>query len=173
MPEIYIPCKDEKYFVNSITVGQYRKYAQLMKINSSEKLSDALFFNQKIVQDVFDSRMSLEELGETDITEVMVAAKSIHFVMQNVITPKFLELMDDEPVKQETSAFDEYDRENGYEDTDEQKRNMWEVCSDNIDRVIQIAIKLLNNSYSQCLETDIVALLDYMKFAIKTINDKQ
>ena len=100
MPEIYIPCKDEKYFVNSITVGQYRKYAQLMKINSSEKLSDALFFNQKIVQDVFDSRMSLEELGETDITEVMVAAKSIHFVMQNVITPKFLELMDDEPVEQ-------------------------------------------------------------------------
>ena len=160
MPEIYIPCKDEKYFVNSITVGQYRKYAQLMKINSSEKLSDALFFNQKIVQDVFGSRMSLEELGETDITEVMVAAKSIHFVMQNVITPKFLE-------------FDEYDRENGYEDTDEQKRNMWEVCSDNIDRVIQIAIKLLNNSYSQCLETDIVALLDYMKFAIKTTNDKQ
>ena len=173
MPEIYIPCKDEKYFVNSITVGQYRKYAQLMKINSSEKLSDALFFNQKIVQDVFDSRMSLEELGETDITEVMVAAKSIHFVMQNVITPKCLELMDDEPVEQEPSAIDEYDRENGYEDTDEQKRNMWEVCSDNIDRVIQIAIKLLNNSYSQCLETDIVALLDYMKFAIKTINDKQ
>lgn len=173
MPEIYIPCKDEKYFVNSITVGQYRKYAQLMKINSSEKLSDALFFNQKIVQDVFGSRMSLEELGETDITEVMVAAKSIHFVMQNVITPKFLELMDDEPVEQETSAFDEYDRENGYEDADEQKRNMWEVCSDNIDRVIQIAIKLLNNSYSQCLETDIVALLDYMKFAIKTINNKQ
>ena len=61
MPEIYIPCKDEKYFVNSITVGQYRKYAQLMKINSSEKLSDALFFNQKIVQDVFGSRMSLED----------------------------------------------------------------------------------------------------------------
>ena len=113
MPEIYIPCKDEKYFVNSITVGQYRKYAQLMKINSSEKLSDALFFNQKIVQDVFGSRMSLEELGETDITEVMVAAKTIHFVMQNVITPKFLELMDDEPVEQETSAFDEYDVRTG------------------------------------------------------------
>lgn len=173
MPEIYIPCKDEKYFINCITVGQYRKYAGLMKINSSERLSDALFFNQKIVQEVFSSRMSLDELGETDIVEIMVATKSIHFMMQDIITPKFLELMDDEPVEVEKSAFDDYDRENGYEEETDQQRNIWEVCSDNIDRVIQIAIKLLNNSYSQCLETDIVALLDYMKFAIKQVNEKQ
>lgn len=171
MPEIYIACGEKRYFVNHITVGQYRKYAELMKKNDGDCLSDALFFNQKIAQEIFDSRMSLEELGETDIVEVMVAAKSIHFVMQQVITPKFLELMD-EPVEQETSAFDDYDRENGYDEEDTQG-NIWQVCSDNIDRVIQIAIKLLNNSYSQCLETDIVALLDYMKFAIKTINEKQ
>lgn len=171
MPEIYIACGDKRHFVNRITVGQYRKYVELMKKNDGDCLSDALFFNQKIAQEIFGSRMSLEELGETDIVEVMVAAKSIHFVMQQVITPKFLELMD-EPAEQEASAFDDYDRENGYDEADTQ-RNIWEVCSDNIDRVIQIAIKLLNNSYSQCLETDIVALLDYMKFAIKTINEKQ
>lgn len=170
IPEIYIACGNERHFVNNITVGQYRKYTKLMKQNDGEHLSDAMFFNQKIAQEVFGSRMSLEELGETDIVEVMVAAKSIHFVMQEIITPKFLELMD-EPVEQEKSAFDDYDRENGYDEID--SRNIWEVCSDNIDRVIQIAIKLLNNSYSQCLETDIVALLDYMKFAIKTINEKQ
>lgn len=171
MPEIYIACNDARYFVNSITVGQYRKYAELMRKNSSERLSDAMFFNQKIAQEVFGSRMSLEELGETDAVEVLMAAKTIHFVMQNIITPKFLELMD-EPVEQEASAFDDYDQENGY-DEDDQQRNVWEVCSDNIDRVIQIAIKLLKNSYSQCLETDIVALLDYMKFAIKQVNEKQ
>lgn len=171
IPEIYIACGENRYFVNSITVGQYRKYAELMKKNGGDRLSDALFFNQKIAQEIFDSRMSLDELGKTDVVEVMAAAKTIHFVMQDIITPKFLELMD-EPVEQEKSAFDDYDRENGYEEP-EQVRNIWEVCSDNIDRVIQIAIKLLNNSYSQCLETDIVALLDYMKFAIKSINEKQ
>lgn len=171
IPEIYIACGENRYFVNSITVGQYRKYAELMKKNGGDRLSDALFFNQKIAQEIFDSRMSLDELGKTDVVEVMAAAKTIHFVMQDIITPKFLELMD-EPVEQEKSAFDDYDRENGYEEP-EQARNIWEVCSDNIDRVIQIAIKLLNNSYSQCLETDIVALLDYMKFAIKSINEKQ
>lgn len=171
MPEIYIACGEKRYFVSHITVGQYRKYVEIMKKNDGDCLSDALFFNQKIAQEIFGSRMSLEELGETDIVEVMVAAKSIHLVMQQIITPKFLDLMD-EPVQQEESAFDEYDRENGYIEADEQN-NFWDVCSDNIDRVIQIAIKLLNNSYSQCLETDIVALLDYMKFAIKTINEKQ
>lgn len=171
MPEIRIDCGEEKFFVSSITVGQYRKYAELMRKNSSERLSDAMFFNQKIAQEVFDSKMSLEELGKTDVIEVLTAAKTIHFVMQDVVTPKFLELMD-EPIEKEESAFDDYDRDNGYDEVDQQ-RNVWEVCSDNIDRVIQIAIKLLNNSYSQCLETDIVALLDYMKFAIKTINDKQ
>lgn len=171
IPEIYIACGENRYFVNSITVGQYRKYAELMKKNGGDRLSDALFFNQKIAQEIFGSRMSLDEMGKMDVVEVMTAAKTIHFVMQDIITPKFLELMD-EPVEQEKSAFDDYDRENGYEEP-EQTRNIWEVCSDNIDRVIQIAIKLLNNSYSQCLETDIVALLDYMKFAIKSINEKQ
>lgn len=172
MPEIYIACGENRYFVNHITVGQYRQYAELMKKNGGERLSDAMFFNQKIAQEIFDSRMSLEELGETDAVEVLTTAKTIHFVMQDVITPKFLELMDDEPVEQEKSAFDDYDRENGYDEL-EQQRSLWEICSDNVDRVIQIAIKLLNNSYSQCLETDIVALLDYLKFAIKTVNEKQ
>lgn len=171
MPEIYIVCGEEKYFVNCITVGQYRKYADLMKKNSSDVLSDAMFFNKKIAQEVFDSQMSLEELGETDAAEVLAATKTIHFVMQDIITPKFLELMND-PVEKEESAFDDYDRENGYEELEPQK-SMWEICSENVDRIIQIAIKLLNNSYSQCLETDIVALLDYMKFAIKQVNEKQ
>lgn len=170
MPEIHIECGSEKFFVNCVTVAQYRKYVDFMKKNSSDVLSDAMFFNKKIIQDIFGSRMSLEELGKTDIVGILAAVKTVHFVMQDIITPKFLELMD-EPVEKEESAFDDYDRENGYEELESQQ-SIWETCSENVDRVIQIAIKLLNNSYSQCLETDIVALLDYMKFAIKAINEK-
>lgn len=170
IPEIHITCGDEKYFTGYITVGQYRKYAELMKKNGGDKLTDALFYNKRIVQEVFKGRISLEEIEKTDITEVMIAAKTIHFVMQEMVTPKFLELAE-EPVEQEKSAFDDYDRENGYEDL-EQKKNIWEICLENTDRIIQIAIKLLNNSYSQCIETDILDLLDYAKFAIKTVNEK-
>lgn len=171
MPEIYITCDGERCFVNEISVAQYRNYIDLMKKNGGEKLSRAMWFNLKIAQEIFRNRMSLEQLGEADVVDVMVAAKTIHFVMQEIITPKFLELIDEPPVEQEESMFDDYDRENGYED-EEPQRSMWEICSENIDRVIKIAIRLLKNSYSQCLETDIVALLDYMKFEIKTINEK-
>lgn len=171
MPEIYITCDGERCFVNEITVGQYRNYIDLMKKNDSEKLSRAMWFNLKIAQEIFKNRMSLEQLGEADVVDVMVAAKTVHFTMQEIITPKFLELMDEPPVEQEESLFDDYDRENGYVE-EETQRSMWEICADNIDRVVKIAIRLLKNSYSQCLETDIVALLDYMKFEIKTINEK-
>lgn len=173
MPEITITCNEKNFFVNKITVQQYKQYTTLMEKNNSERLSDAMFFNQKIAQEIFGSRMSLEELGEADITEVLTAAKAIHFVMQEIISPKFLELMDDdEPVEKETSAFDEYDIENGYEE-EQTPQSVWRTCSENVDRVVKIAIKLLKNSYSQCLEMDIVTLLDYIKFEIRILNENQ
>lgn len=55
-----------------------------------------------------------------------------------------------EQVEKEASAFDDYDRENGYEDEDEQpEENQWKVCGEIVDRVVKIAIRLLKNSYSQ------------------------
>lgn len=72
------------------------------------------------------------------------------------------------------SAFDDYDRENGYEDEDEQpEENQWKVCGEIVDRVVKIAIRLLKNSYSQCMKENIVTLLDYLKFELDTINENQ
>ena len=69
---------------------------------------------------------------------------------------------------------DDYDRENGYEDEDEQpEENQWKVCGEIVDRVVKIAIRLLKNSYSQCMKENIVTLLDYLKFELDTINENQ
>lgn len=76
-------------------------------------------------------------------------------------------------MEQETSAFDEYDIENGYEEESEPEENTWKVCGEILDRVIKIAIRLLKNSYSQCMREDIVSLLDYLKFELDTINENQ
>ena len=79
-----------------------------------------------------------------------------------------------EQVEKEASAFDDYDRENGYEDEDEQpEENQWKVCGEIVDRVVKIAIRLLKNSYSQCMKENIVTLLDYLKFELDTINENQ
>ena len=174
IPEIGITCSREKtFFINSITVGQYKKYVSLMEKNNSEQITDAMFFNKKIIQEIFGNRMSLAELGGAEAIEFLTAAKGIHFIMQQVISEKLLTIVDVEPIEREASAFDEYDIENGYEDDGETEENPWKTCGEILDRVIKIAIRLLKNSYSQCMGEDIISLLEYIKFELDTVNEKQ
>lgn len=172
IPEITITCSSGRIFINSITVGQYKKYAALMEKNGSDKLSDAMFFNKKIIQEIFGNTMSFEELGGTDVIEFLTAAKGIHFIMQNIISEKLLKIIEVEKVEKEESAFDEYDIENGYEE-EKPEENIWKVCGDIIDRMVKMSIRLMKNSYSQCMREDIMAFLDYLKFELNTINENQ
>ena len=172
IPEIEITCRGEKAFINSVSVGQYKKYVSLMEKNGSDRIPDAMFFNKKIVQEIFGNRISLAELGEVEAVEFLTAAKGIHFIMQSVISEKLLNIVETESVEKEESAFDEYDIENGYEE-DEPEENAWKVCGEILDRVVKIAIRLLKNSYKQCMEEDILSLLDYLKFELDTVNENR
>ena len=93
--------------------------------------------------------------------------------MQNMVAEKMGSIVEVEQVEKEASAFDEYDRENGYEDEERPEENQWKVCGEIVDRVVKIAIRLLKNSYSQCMKENIVTLLDYLKFELDTINENQ
>lgn len=86
IPEITITCSTGKVFINNITVEQYKKYAALMEKNGSDKITDALFFNKRIIQEIFGNRMSLDELGEVDVIEFLTASKGIHFIMQDIVS---------------------------------------------------------------------------------------
>lgn len=140
-----------------------------MEKNNSENFAEVMFYNKKILQEIFESKMSLSTIGEIDVIEFLTAIKSIHFIMQ-IITEKILTIVDLEPVEKEESAFDAYDKENGYEDEAEEK-NQWTICDEIIDRIIKIAIRLLKNSYSQCMKENIVSLLNYLKFELDTVNE--
>lgn len=174
IPEIEVTCRGKRYFINSITVEQYKKYISLMEKNSTEKISGVMFFNKKIMQEMFGNELSLAAVGEIDAVEFLTAIKTVHFIMQNIVAEKMLSIVEVEQVEKEASAFDDYDRENGYEDEDEQpEENQWKVCGEIVDRVVKIAIRLLKNSYSQCMKENIVTLLDYLKFELDTINENQ
>lgn len=172
IPEISITCSTGKIFINSITVEQYKKYVALMEKNGSGRITDAMFFNKKITQEIFGNRMSLEELGEVDAVEFLIAAKGIHFIMQSIISQKLLNVVEVERVEKEESVFDEYDIENGYEE-EQPEQDTWKTCGEIIDRIMKIAIRLLKNSYSQCMGEDIVSLLEYLKFELDTIEENQ
>lgn len=170
IPEISITCSTGKVFINSITVEQYKKYVALMEKNGSDRITDAMFFNKKIIQEIFGNRMSLEELGGADAVEFLTAAKGIHFIMQSIILQKLLNIIEVEQVEKEESAFDEYDIENGYEE-EQPEQDAWKTCGEIIDRIVKIAIRLLKNSYSQCMREDIVTLLEYLRFELDTIEE--
>lgn len=144
-----------------------------MEKNVSEKTKDAMFFNKKIIQEVIGGGISFSEIGETEITEFLQAVKGIHFIMQDIITAKLMDIVEAETVEEEESVFDEYDRENGYEEEAESEDNIWKSLSEIVDRVIKIAIQLLKDSYSQCMEADILQLLDYIKFELDTVTENQ
>lgn len=174
IPEIEVTCSGKRYFINSITVEQYKKYVSLMEKNSMEKISGVMFFNTKIIQELFENELTLAEIGEIDAIDFLTAIKTVHFVMQNIIAEKLLNIVEVEQVEKEKSAFDEYDRENGYEDElEEPEENQWKVCGEIVDRVVKIAIRLLKNSYSQCMKENIVTLLEYLRFELDTINENQ
>ncbi len=169
MPELTFAAGEKPYVCTFISVEQYRKYTEYMEKNNSEDVRAAVLFNLQIIKMIF--HISEVELQRTDVEEQLVTAKMIHFVMQEVVTPKFLELNhNQEQVQQEVSAFDEYDETNGYNDTEKQE-NIWKICRDNLDRVIKLCIKGFHDSLTGCLQTDIMSLLDHVAFEMRTINE--
>ena len=164
----------EKIFYQLHNSGAVQKICQSHGEKQHGKDFRSDVFNTKIMQELFENELTLAEIGEIDAIDFLTAIKTVHFVMQNIIAEKLLNIVEVEQVEKEKSAFDEYDRENGYEDEDEQpEENQWKVCGEIVDRVVKIAIRLLKNSYSQCMKENIVTLLEYLRFELDTINENQ
>lgn len=82
-----------------------------MEKNDTEKFSGVMFFNKKIMQEMFGNELSLAAVGEIDAVEFLTAIKTVHFIMQNIVAEKMLSIVEVEQVEKEASAFDDYDRE--------------------------------------------------------------
>nr|WP_302593952.1 hypothetical protein [uncultured Acetatifactor sp.] len=169
IPELTLLCGQDEYVRTSVSAKMYRRYTEVMEKNNSDSAASAFRFNGRILKDIFN--ISERELARADIVERLAAAKDIHFVMQEVVTQKFLDLNPEHPEQQEKSAFDEYDEENGYNE-EKGAGNVWRVCRENLDRVVKMCIRAFRDSYTQCMESDIMSLLDYVKFEILTINER-
>lgn len=140
---------------------------ELMEKNKSDDMLENIYFNLRILQELYPERPTMTELKTVDMGQFLRAANAVHFVMQEIVTEKFRELSDVPPEEVQQSVFDDYDRENGYEDETE-SGSIWESLKENVDRVIKIATRVLNTGYNECMQTDIMELLDYVKFEIET-----
>lgn len=169
MPEMALMCGDEEHSCASVTARMYRKYTEIMERNIGESAQKAFRMGMEILKEVFG--ISAGQVQKADVVELLAAVKTVHFTMQEVITPKFLELNPEHPEQQEKSAFDDYDEENGYNE-EEEPGSIWKVCRENLDRVVKLCIRAFHDSYTQCMGSDIMSLLDYVAFEILTIKEK-
>lgn len=167
-------CGEKEYNCSTVTVEKYRKYTEMMEKNSAENFMQAIKMNTEIMKMIFE--ISEREIMKATMEEQLIAAKTIHFVMQNIVTRKFLELNPEQPeqVKEEESAFDEYDEENGYNDIepDPETENEWTICKENTDRVIKLCVKAYNDSITGCMKSDIMSLLEHVAFEIRTMHER-
>ena len=143
-----------------------------MEKNKSDDMLENIYFNLRILQELYPERPTMTELKTVDMGQFLRAANAVHFVMQEIVTAKFRELSDVPPEEVQKSVFDDYDRENGYEDEAE-NGSIWESLKENVDRVVKIATRVLNTGYNECMQTDIMKLLDYVKFEIETAEEEK
>lgn len=73
----------------------------------------------------------------------------------------------------EKSAFDEYDKEEGYLDEELEEENIYDNYLKVIDNIIQYAIKNFNNSLEATLNMNILDLLDYIEFSINNKSEEE
>lgn len=153
--------------VDHVTVQQALQYTRLMQLmESQKKRRERVFVNIKIVQMFFG--LHEHQVKDAQLLEVLAAAKGLHFLMQSVVLPKFA-VLSDGTVEREASAFDEYDRENGYED---EAPDPWKIHEENIEAVARMAIRALNDSYSEVMRAELAPLLDHIAYQIRRMDKK-
>lgn len=131
---------------------------------------ESMYYNKRILQAVFDPPPTMAEIETVGMKQFLTATNIIHYVMQNIVVSKFNDLSTEPQEQVKKSAFEEYDREEGYED-EEDEENRWKALKESVDRIVKIATRALNTGYGECMKADIIALLEHVKFEIDTIEE--
>jgi hypothetical protein len=147
----------------------YRDYLDMMKLENLENAHKAMEFSLRLVKSV--TGIAESKLRKMDTVAFLVTLKSIHIAMQEVVTKQMMELSRAEQVEREASAFDEYDEEEGYNES-EQEENPWKTCKKLTDQIVKICIRILRMSYAECMREDAVKLFDYLKYELETLEEK-
>ena len=104
---------------------------------------------------------------EADIEEVLVAGNTAHFLAQR-ITEAINRLSPEERGK---SLFDEYDRENGYTD-EEDEQDYWCAQLEVINSLLDVATQCLRCDLQYALTGDVFAILSLIKYKLEHADER-
>lgn len=148
--------------MDKITVQQAKRYVKAM-LDTADSIQAVVKMATRLLPELFGTLRPADVI-RADVGEVLTVVKAMHFIMQEVVLPKFSVLSNEPPVEREASVFDEYDEKNGYNDLDE--INVWETCLENIEAVTQAAIKIMRQSYTDTMKEELVPLLEHLRWEI-------
>lgn len=145
-------------------------------ISKTNDENDLLYLYSAVIRVVFNDRIEEEEIEQLDVVEIVNTFKQINEKVDITVNAKIREISDilngNTQVEDEGSAFDDYDRENGYIEEKDQEE-VWESYKNALDNILQICIKNMRNSYKDCLESDLSDLLDYVVFQVEYDRETQ
>lgn len=145
-------------------------------ISRTEDENDLLYLYSAVIRVIFNDRIEEEEIEQLDVAEIVNTFQAITEIVDASVNEKIREISEmlsgSTQVEDQGSAFDEYDRENGYIEEHSQEE-VWESYKNTLDNVLQICIKNMRNSYKDCLESDLSDLLSYVVFQVEYDRETQ
>ena len=150
-PEVELECAGACSTPETVTVLQARLYCDYMRrIEAAKTSGQAVRENLQLLAEFFN------------------ASKTLHFVMQQIVLPKFAALSSEPPEPIEKSIFDDYDAEQdaqaGYVD---ETADRWLICKQNVEAVTRLAIRVLRESYTDAQREPLGRLLEYVAYEIE------
>ena len=166
-PEVELECAGACSTAETVTVLQARLYCDYMRrIEAAKTSGQAVRENLQLLAAFFDT--SRRAIYRENLGDLLLAAKTLHFVMQQIVLPKFSILSPEPQEPVEKSIFDDYDAEQdaleGYVD---ETADRWLICKQNIEAVTRLAIRVLRESYTDAQREPLGRLLEYVAYEIE------
>ena len=123
-----------------------------------------MFYLYKLIVLFFDNKVSFNQLDQEDIHEILF----IYFLIKkyiNNIHEKINSILGEDE-ESESSDFDDYDKENGYEDEYIEDCSIYESSLKILNEIFELARIKFGNSLKESLDMDIDDLLDSIDYEL-------
>lgn len=148
----------------------FKKYLEAMEyinVNQTSYIDSC----DQIIYMVLEKKLSKRDISQMSVVDTIVTAEKINLIMHDVVMKK-INVYFTEEVVEEKSAFDDYDRENGYINDDPQE-SVWISCIKLVNSLIRMAIKVFNDSFSSILKADIIELVEQIKYELDALENEK
>ncbi len=151
----------------------FKKYLEAMRRMLNDDMDRYSYVDTCIytIYMTLEKRVPKADIESMDVVDVITVAEQINIIMRDVVMKKINDYFAQEVIEQESSAFDDYDRENGY--LENEQDDAWTGCIKLVNSLIRMAIKIFNDSFSSILKADIIELIEQVKYELDALEDEK